>query len=86
MPIDRDILHTIPQEYSVDMLDEIKNPIGMIGRRLENKVHLVTAATTAMSNIANCVEELGLSVENIVFQPLASALAVIDEDEMEGLV
>ena len=83
LPIDRDILHTIPQEYSVDMLDEIKNPVGMIGRRLESKVHLVTAATTAMSNIANCVEELGLSVENIVFQPLASALAVIDEDEME---
>ena len=83
LPIDRDILHTIPQEYSVDMLDEIKNPVGMIGRRLESKVHLVTAATTAMSNIANCVEELGLTVENIVFQPLASALAVIDEDEME---
>ncbi len=83
LPIDRDILHTIPQEYSVDMLDEIKNPVGMIGRRLESRVHLVTAATTAMSNIANCVEELGLSVENIVFQPLASALAVIDEDEME---
>ncbi len=83
LPIDRDILHTIPQEYSVDMLDEIKNPVGMIGRRLESKVHLVTAANTAMSNIANCVEELGLSVENIVFQPLASALAVVDEDEME---
>ena len=83
LPIDRDILHTIPQEYSVDTLEEIKNPIGMTGRRLESKVHLVTATTTAMNNIISCVEELGLDVNCLVFQPLASALAVLKEDEME---
>ena len=83
LPIDRDILHTIPQEYSVDTLEEIKNPIGMTGRRLESKVHLITAATAAMNNIINCVEELGLNVNGLVFQPIASALAVLNEDEME---
>lgn len=83
LPVDRDILHTLPQEYLVDTLDEIKNPLGMTGRRLEGRVHLVTAATTAMSNLVNCVEELGISVDGLVFQPLASALSTLEDDEME---
>ena len=83
LPVDRDILHTLPQEYLVDTLDEIKNPLGMNGRRLEGRVHLVTAATTAMSNLVNCVEELGISVDGLVFQPLASALSTLEDDEME---
>ena len=72
LPVDRDILHTLPQEYLVDTLKEIKNPIGMTGRRLEGRVHLV-----------GCVEELGIPVGGLVFQPLASALATLHEDEME---
>jgi len=83
LPIDRDILHTLPQEYLVDTLEEIKNPIGMTGRRLEGRVHLVTAATTAMNNLVSCVEELGITVDGLVFQPLASALATLHKDEME---
>ena len=83
LPVDRDILHTLPQEYLVDTLKEIKNPIGMTGRRLEGRVHLVTAATTAMKNLVSCVEELGITVDGLVFQPLASALATLHEDEME---
>lgn len=83
LPVDRDILHTLPQEYLVDTLEEIKNPIGMTGRRLEGRVHLVTAATTAMNNLVSCVEELGITVDGLVFQPLASALATLHEDEME---
>mgnify|MGYP006174797593 FL=1 len=83
LPVDRDILHTLPQEYLVDTLEEIKNPIGMIGRRLEGRVHLVTAATSAMNNLVNCVEELGITVDGLVFQPLAAALATLQEDEME---
>ena len=83
LPVDRDILHTLPQEYLVDTLKEIKNPIGMTGRRLEGRVHLVTAATTAMNNLVSCVEELGITVDGLVFQPLASALATLHEDEME---
>jgi len=83
LPADRDILHTLPQEYLVDTLKEIKNPLGMTGRRLEGRVHLVTAATTAMNNIVNCVEELGISIDGLVFQPFASALSTLKDDEME---
>ena len=83
LPVDRDILHTLPQEYLVDTLDDIKNPMGMTGRRLEGRVHLVTAATTAMSNLVNCVEELGITVDGLVFQPLAAALSTLQDDEME---
>ena len=83
LPVDRGILHTLPQEYLVDTLDEIKNPIGMTGRRLEGRVHLVTAATTAISNLINCVEELGITVGHLVFQPLASALSTLKDDETE---
>ncbi len=83
LPVDRDILHTLPQEYLVDTLDDIKNPMGMTGRRLEGRVHLITAATTAMSNLVNCVEELGITVDGLVFQPLAAALSTLQDDEME---
>ena len=83
LPIDREILHTLPQEYLVDTLDDIKNPMGMTGRRLEGRVHLITAATTAMSNLVNCVEELGITVDGLVFQPLAAALSTLQDDEME---
>ena len=83
LPVDRDILHTLPQEYLIDTLDEIKNPIGMTGRRLEGRVHLVTAANTAMLNLINSVEELGITVDGLVFQPLASALSTLQNDEME---
>ena len=83
LPVDRDILHTLPQEYLVDTLEEIKNPVGMTGRRLEGRVHLVTAARTAMNNLISCAEELGITVDGLVFQPLASALATLQKDEME---
>ena len=83
LPVDKDILHTIPQEYVVDTLEEIKNPQGMMGRRLEARVHLVTAASTAINNLISCVEELGITVDGLVFQPIASALAALEDDEMD---
>ena len=83
LPVDKDILHTIPQEYVVDTLEEIKNPQGMMGRRLEARVHLVTAASTAINNLISCVEELGITVDGLVFQPIASALAALENDEMD---
>ena len=55
----------------------------MTGRRLEGKVHLVTAAKTAMTNLVSCIEELGITVDGLVFQPLAAALATLNNDEME---
>ena len=83
LPIDRDILHILPQEYLVDTLEEIKNPLGMTGRRLEGRVHLVTAAKTAIANLIRCVEELGITVDDIVYQPLSSGLACLNDDEKE---
>ena len=83
LPPDRDILHTLPQEYLVDTLQEISNPVGLTGRRLEGRVHLVTAAASAMKNLVECVEELGIKVDGLVFQPLASATATLKDDEMQ---
>ena len=83
LPVDKDILHTIPQEYVVDNLEDIKNPLGMSGRRLEARVHLVTAASTAINNLISCVEELGIHVNGLVFQPVASALAALEKDEID---
>ncbi|MEE8336148.1 MAG: cell division protein FtsA [Candidatus Neomarinimicrobiota bacterium] len=81
LPVDRDILHVLPQEFIIDSMNSIKDPVGLTGRRLEAKVHLITAATTAATNLASCAEELGISVDGLIFQGLASGIAVLDEDE-----
>ena len=73
LPPDRDILHTIPQEFIVDTLEKIDNPIGLSGRRLEGHVHLVTASTSGMENLIESAEELGININGLVFKPLASA-------------
>ena len=83
-PTDREILHILPQEYVVDMMNNIKDPIGMSGRRLEAQVHLVTVTTSAATNLIDCAEELGLIVTGLVFQGLASGVAVIDSDEKDS--
>lgn len=83
LPMDRDILHVLPQEFLIDSMDSIKEPVGMSGRRLEAHVHLITVSTTAATNLANCAEELGISVEGLVFHGLASASSVLDSDEKE---
>ena len=82
-PVDRDILHILPQEYVIDTMTGIKDPIGMSGRRLEARVHLVTMATSSAANLAGCVEELGLTVQGFVFQGMASAVSVVDDYEKE---
>jgi len=81
LPADRDILHVMPQEFLIDTMDGIKDPVGMTGRRLEAKVHLITMAVTAAKNLLHCVEELGLEVEGLVFQALAASLSALDDDE-----
>ena len=83
MPLDREIIHVLPQEYIVDDQDGIKDPLGMAGVRLEAKVHLVTAAVTSAQNIIKCCNRCGLNVADIVLEPFASAHAVLDEDEKE---
>ncbi|MEM6955187.1 MAG: cell division protein FtsA [Myxococcota bacterium] len=83
LPGDRQVLHVLPQEYIVDDQDGIKEPVGMSGVRLEARVHMVTAATTSVANIIKCAQRCDLHVPEVVLQPLASAEAVLSEDEKE---
>src|SRR5579871_2747701 len=83
IPLDREIIHVIPQEYIVDDQDGIKNPVGMSGVRLESEVHVVTGAVTSVQNIVRSVERAGLAVADIILQPLASAEAILSADEKE---
>ena len=81
LPMDRDILHVLPQEYVIDSMDSIQDPIGLTGRRLEARVHLITVATSAATNLASCAEELGVRVDGIIYQGLASSLSTLEDDE-----
>ncbi len=83
LPNEREILHVLPQEFKVDQHDDIKDPLGHLGHRLEARVHLVTAVTSATQNFIRCVQDAGLYVEDLVLSPLASAYSVLDETEME---
>ena len=80
-PHNRRILHTIPREYIIDGQAGIKNPIGLMGYRLEVEVHIVTGSETCVQNLEHCVERNQIKVVESVFQPLASALAVLNEEE-----
>jgi cell division protein FtsA len=83
IPMDREILHVIPQEYIVDDQKGIKDPIGMCGVRLETQVHIITGAVTSAQNIYKSVDKAGLKVIDLVLEPLASSYAVLEEDEKE---
>lgn len=83
IPIDREIIHVIPQEFTVDDQSGIKDPIGMSGVRLEADVHIITGAVTSAQNIYKSVERAGLKVKDLVLQPLASGYAVLDQEEKE---
>ncbi|MBD3169168.1 MAG: cell division protein FtsA [candidate division Zixibacteria bacterium] len=83
IPLDREIIHTIPQEFTVDDQNGIKDPTGMSGIRLEVEVHIVTAAATSAQNIYRSVNKAGLDISELVLTPLASSEAVLTEDEKE---
>ena len=83
IPMDREVIHVIPQEYIVDDQDGIKTPLGMSGVRLEAKVHIVTGAVTSAQNIVKSVTRAGLRVNDIVLEQLASSKAVLNSDEKE---
>ncbi|MFL5360910.1 MAG: cell division protein FtsA [Myxococcales bacterium] len=83
IPQDREIIHVLPQEFIIDDQDGIKEPLGMSGVRLEAKVHVVTAAVSSAQNIIKCCARTGLTVSDIVLEPLASAEAVLAEEEKE---
>lgn len=83
LPPDREFLHAIPQEYRVDRQGGIKDPVGMSGTRLEAEVYLVTAAAAASTNLRKAVTRAGYRVQSLVLASLATARAVLTEDEKE---
>src|SRR5918996_27924 len=83
IPNDQQILHILPQEFIIDGQDGVKEPLGMSGVRLEVKVHIVTGAVSAAQNIIKCVRRCGLEVSDLILQPLASAMAVVSDDEKD---
>lgn len=84
IPIDREVIHTIPQEFIVDGQGSIKDPRGMSGVRLEAEVHIVTGAITSAQNIVKCINRGGFEVEDIVLQPLASSMATLTQEEKDS--
>ncbi|MFH1009147.1 MAG: cell division protein FtsA [Candidatus Latescibacterota bacterium] len=83
IPMDREILHVLPQEYVVDNQPGIKDPIGMAGVRLEAEVHIVTGAVTSAQNICESIRRAGIEVEDVVLEPLASSYSVLLQDEKD---
>lgn len=83
IPTDQQVLHILTQEFIIDGQEDVREPIGMSGIRLEVKVHIVTGAVSAAQNIVKCVRRCGLEVNDLILQPLASSLAVLTEDEKE---
>ena len=83
IPTDREIIHVIPQEFIVDDQDGIKDPVGMSGVRLEAEVHIITGAVTSARNICRAIQRAALKVYDLTLEPLASAMAVLDDDEKD---
>lgn len=83
IPMDREVIHIMPQEFIIDGQDGIREPVGMTGVRLEGKVHIVTGAVSCAQNIIKCANKSGLSVQEICLEPIASAAAVLSEDEKD---
>jgi cell division protein FtsA len=83
LPVDREVLHVLPQEFAVDDQSGIKEPLGMTGTRLEAEVHIVTGAVASAQNIIKCAARAGLEVQDIVLQQLASSEATLSPEEKE---
>jgi cell division protein FtsA len=83
IPLDREIIHILPQEFVVDGQNGINDPLGMSGVRLETNVHMVTGLASSAQNIVKCANRTGLAVKELVLQPLASSESTLEEDERE---
>ena len=83
LPEDREVLHVLPQEFSLDHQDNIRDAIGMVGQRLEANVHIVTASGAATQNIVTAVNRAGVRVDDTVLEPFAAAEACLTQDERE---
>jgi cell division protein FtsA len=83
IPMDREVIHVIPQEFIVDEQGGIKNPVGIIGVRLEAEVHIITASVASAQNIVKCVNRAGFRVEDIILECIAVSKATLSADEKE---
>jgi cell division protein FtsA len=83
-PPGSEIIHVMPQDFIVDHEDGIKDPVGMSGVKLEADFHIITAQTNAISNIQKCIKRVGLEIQELMLEPIASSLAVLTEEEKEA--
>ena len=83
VPTDQKVLHMLIQGFLIDNQEDVRDPIGMSGQKLEVRTHIVTGAESAVQNIIKCIRRCGLEVNELVVQPLSSSLAVLTEDERE---
>ncbi len=80
---DRRLLHVIPRSYTVDGQPGVKNPVGMHGFRLDVETHVITAAVTSIQNLVKCIRSIGIDIEDLILEPLASSEAILTEDEKQ---
>ncbi|AYA36966.1 cell division protein FtsA [Hymenobacter oligotrophus] len=83
-PPGSEIIHVMPQDYKVDYEENIMDPVGMSGVRLEGNFHIITAQSTAINNINKCVTKAGLEIDNLILEPLASSMSVLSDEEKEA--
>ncbi len=87
IPNDHELLHVIPRTYAVDGQEGVKNPVGMHGLRLDVETHIITAAVTSIQNLTKCIRGVGIDIDDLVLEPLASAEAVLTpEERMAGVI
>ena len=84
IPSDEKLLHLIPRTYAVDGQEGVRNPVGMHGFRLDVETHVITAAVTSVQNLVKCIRGVGVDIDDLVFEPLASSEAVLSEDEKQA--
>jgi len=83
VPDDRRILHAIPRNYALDTQERIKNPVGMHGFRLDVETHIITAAISSVQNLVKCIRSVGVEIQDLILEPLASGEAVLTPEERE---
>lgn len=83
-PPGSEIIHVMPQNYMVDYEEDIKDPVGMSGVRLEADFHIITAQTSAINNVHKCTQRAGLEIAELILEPLASSLAILSDEEKEA--
>ncbi len=83
IPSDHELLHIIPRTYAVDGQEGVKNPVGMHGFRLDVETHIITAAVTSVQNLVKCIRSIGIDIDDLVLEPLASAEAILSQEEKQ---